>query len=86
MLKMASTPLTAFVKSEQILDVISVAKYYQLRPSRLMAIDEKDEYAAYCFDVACAYISQRVQNGDEPAFEKKKVKYGSFASLYKAYS
>ena len=51
-----------------------------------MALDDKDEYAAYCFDVACAYISQRVLNGEEPAFEKKKVKYSSFKSLYAAYS
>lgn len=41
-----------------------------------------DIYTAYCFDEACAYIENKMANGEEPVFEKK---YQSFKDIYSMY-
>ena len=45
----------------------------------------EDEYTAYCFDEACAYMIKRIENGDEPDFSvfKGKRHYSSFSEMYK---
>lgn len=48
-----------------------------MRPSSLLGID--DYYTAYCFDEACAYIMTRIDNKEEPVFQRK---YSSFSELY----
>lgn len=60
---------------------MGVAQRYKVRPSTLLG-SEIDEYTAYCFDEACAYIASRVDAGDEPQFE---VHYSSFSALYSQY-
>lgn len=34
------------------------------RPSELLEVE--DAYTAFCFDEACAFILQRIKEGDEP--------------------
>lgn len=38
-----------------------------------------DPYTAFCLDEACAYILQKLDNGEEPMF---KTHYSSFSQLY----
>ncbi len=38
-----------------------------------------DHYDAYCLDEACAYIKMRLDNGENPRFQKK---YASLSELY----
>lgn len=57
-----------------------MSKLYAKTPSEVMNIE--DEYIAYCFNEACAYIIGRLQNGDELQFKKK---YTSFSDLYRNY-
>lgn len=53
---------------------------YQVLPSQVMRID--DDYTAYCFDEACAFIMSEINQGKDPNFKKfeidKKVKGKSF--------
>ena len=42
----------------------------------------EDEYTAYCLDSACAYIINRIEQGDEPQFRKH---YNSFKDMYAKY-
>lgn len=58
-----------------------MAKKYQCRPSTLF--DIADPYTAYCFDEACAYIYKKLEDGEEPIFEKE---YKSFTELYASYA
>lgn len=60
--------------------MISMAKYYNVKPSEL--IGELDHYTAYCFDEACMFIMHKIDDGEEPQFRRH---YGSFAELYKEY-
>lgn len=53
---------------------------YKVRPSTLL--DITDPYTAYCFDEACAYITGRLEDGEEPQFKKK---YKSFKDIYAQY-
>lgn len=59
-----------------------------LRPSELLGI--KDEYVAFCFDEACAYIIARIQGGEEPVYGNKDIEqahgYSKPSDLYKKYS
>lgn len=41
-----------------------------------------DEYTAYCFDEACAYIMNRVDSGEEICI---RTRYTSFSDLYSQY-
>lgn len=55
-----------------------MADHYQKRPSELINIE--DFYTAFCFDEACDYIYDKLQNGDVPVFKKK---VSSFYEIYK---
>ena len=50
---------------------------YKTKPSELLGID--DEYTAFCFDEACAYIVAQMRDGKEPRFRKK---YKSMSDMY----
>lgn len=57
---------------------------YKVRPSELLGIT--DEYTAYCLDEACAYITRRIEKGDEPnfnQFKENRNKFSSFSEMYK---
>nr|DAI66992.1 MAG TPA: hypothetical protein [Caudoviricetes sp.] len=57
-----------------------MANIYKCRPSTLL--DISDPYTSFCFDEACAYIIQKLEDGEEPIF---KAKYSSFKDLYAQY-
>lgn len=63
-----------------MLNLVSVSHNLKVRPSELMGII--DPYTAYCLDEACSYILAKLENGEEPRFEKK---YTSFSELYRQY-
>lgn len=48
--------------------MIQLSKLYQIRPSKIAGIE--DTYIAYCFDEACAYIQIRIDNEENPVFDK----------------
>jgi ATP sulfurylase len=62
------------------LNVLGLANVYKVRPSTLL--DIVDPYTAYCFDEACAYITGKLEQGEEPRFKKK---YKSFKDIYAQY-
>lgn len=37
-------------------------------------MDIEDPYTAFCFDEACSYIVQRINEGDNPIFKENKKK------------
>lgn len=45
-------------------------------------MDIADSYTAYCFDEACAYIIKKIENGEEPTFERK---FKTFSEMYRYY-
>nr|DAH73226.1 MAG TPA: hypothetical protein [Caudoviricetes sp.] len=55
-----------------------MAQRYRCRPSEILNIPE--EYDAFCFDEACAYISSRIEDGETPVFRKS---FHSFSDMYK---
>ncbi len=57
-----------------------MSKLYQVRPSEIMGIN--DEYVRFCFDEACAFISVKIENGEQIQIKKK---YSSFSEIYKQY-
>lgn len=60
--------------------MLGLTNTYKVRPSTLL--DITDPYTAYCFDEACAYITGRLEDGEEPQFKKK---YKSFKDIYAQY-
>ena len=62
-----------------------MANIYQCRPSVLLNLG--DEYLAYCFDEACAYIKMRIQEGIEPTFKdtEKPKRFKRASDFYKSY-
>lgn len=42
----------------------------------------EDEYTAYCFDAACAFIVAKIEDGEEPQFTRH---YNSFKDIYAKY-
>lgn len=54
-----------------------MSKRYNLRPSLLLNIE--DEYTAFCFDEACAYVMARLDKGDEIIREKH---YSTLSEMY----
>lgn len=66
------------MKSKEVLNLIAMSKMYNQRPSNIASIE--DEYTAYCLDEACALITNKINNGEEPMFTKR---YTSFSDLYK---
>ena len=47
-----------------------MSKLYRIRPSEILGI--VDTYTAYCLDEACAYITSKIQKGEEPDFNIQK--------------
>ena len=76
------------IRSKRIVNIVDTARYYNCRPSELCGIAQ--EYEAFCFDEACAYIGKLLQ-GEKPQFGKQKgdsanvKKYKSFTDIYKPY-
>lgn len=61
---------------------------YNVRPSSLLGIVD-DDYTAYCFDEACAYISSKIKKDEKPVFKKKqgnmeKQNFSKPSDLYKS--
>lgn len=48
-----------------------MAETYRVRPSVLLNIN--DEYTAFCFDEACAYILGRLRNKEKPRFAQAQA-------------
>lgn len=63
-----------------------MSKLYDVRPSVLL--DIPDAYTSYCFDEACAYITSRIKDGEEPDFSVvennniEKLHYNSLSDMY----
>lgn len=66
-----------FVASDKIDGVIYTSQIYNMLPSKILNI--KDEYTAFCFNQACAYIRDMKENGAEP-IERRVCT--SFSDLY----
>lgn len=60
--------------------LISTANTFGCRPSELMNVE--DQYTAYCLDSTCAYIINKIEQGEEPQFRKH---YTSFKDMYSKY-
>jgi hypothetical protein len=58
-----------------------MSSMYHKAPSELLGI--VDDYTAYCFNEACAYIQIRIDNDETPVFHKT---YRSFKDIYAEYS
>lgn len=64
-----------------------MSKLYRVRPSELVGI--VDTYTAFCFDEACAYITSRIKDGEQPDFtvkENKSLEKPHYSSLKEMYS
>lgn len=57
-----------------------MSTYYRVRPSEMMGIE--DDYVAFCFNEACAFIAMKIENGEQIVIKKK---YKSLKDLYKQY-
>lgn len=49
-------------------------------------MDIEDSYTSYCFDEACFYIINEIENNNQPIFKKDLKKTKSFGDLYARYS
>ena len=49
-----------------------MSRLYHSQPSKILGID--DEYTSYCLDEACALIISKIDNDEEPNFNKKEKK------------
>lgn len=47
-----------------------MSRLYKVRPSSLLGI--KEDYDAYCFDEACSYIINQIENDKTPRFPSDK--------------
>lgn len=45
-----------------------MSRAYKVRPSSLLGLEE-DPYTAYCFDEACLYVINQIDNKKTPRFE-----------------
>lgn len=45
-----------------------MSRAYKVRPSSLLGL-ENDAYTAYCFDEACLYIINQIDNKKTPRFK-----------------
>ena len=68
-----------------MLRVIGVAAFYKQRPSAMMGIE--DSYTAYCFDEACAFIQQKLKDGEKIVQKKEEIHthYSTPSQLYQKY-
>lgn len=70
--------------SRKIESILMMSKLYKCRPSELMG--RVDEYTAFCFDEACAYIIAKLQNDEKPRYKEWGViekHYKNFSDMYK---
>ncbi len=51
--------------------IINQALKFNRLPSEILRID--DEYTAFCFDEACLYIINQIENKKKPRFKDEKV-------------
>ena len=51
--------------------IINQALKFNKLPSEILRID--DEYTAFCFDEACLYITNQIENKKKPHFKDEKV-------------
>jgi hypothetical protein len=58
------------------------AKIWGVRPSELLCLD--DSYTAYCFDEACAYVSNLLEAGKPLPTAAKRV--SNFSDIYADYN
>lgn len=65
------------------MNVLSMARLYNKRPSELIGL--YDEYESYCFDEACAFIIGKLEKKEEPNFEGVNQP-GNKASSNKTYT
>lgn len=56
-----------FVESPEILNILYMAKLYNQRPSNIMGLN--NDYHAYCFDEACMYLYNALQEKKELHFK-----------------
>ena len=58
---------------------------FTCRPSQIMGIT--DNYTAFCFDEACAYIVRQIRDGKEPVVrvEHNETVYNRPSDLYRRY-
>lgn len=54
-----------------MLRIISQANKYKKLPSEILRIDE--EYIAFCFDEACMYISNEIEQGGKPKWKDEEL-------------
>lgn len=84
---MAWSRLNPFVRTGEVLRIVGVLAMieYSCRPSEMMGI--KDEYTAFCFDEACAFIIKQLKDGKEPIMkvENDKIIYNKPSDLYRKY-
>ena len=52
--------------------LLQMSRLQDSRPGKIRGID--DEYTAYCLDEACALIISKIDNDEEPKFDKKEKK------------
>lgn len=85
---MAWLILNPFVRTGEILRVIGVFAMldHPCRPSELMGIE--DNYTAFCFDEACAFIIKQIKDGKEPIMrvENENIVYKKPSDLYRHYN
>lgn len=62
-----------------MLRIINQANKYRKLPSEILRID--DEYVAFCFDEACMYISNEIEQGNKPRWEDEKLSIEEERSL-----
>lgn len=76
-----------FVSNPKIESVLVIARQYNCLPSSVVGIE--DNYTAFCFNEACSYIRQRMDNGDEPIYqideEQNKMNYSCASEFFKQY-
>lgn len=59
-----------------------MANKFGCKPSDYFDFSE-DLYTKFCFDEACIFIWQKMENGEEPKFKSSASNYKSFADYYK---
>lgn len=75
------------MESPTILNILIMAKRYRQRPSDILGVT--DDYAAYCFDEACIFLYNALEEGKELHFkgdgiDKKPKHYKTVSEFYKS--
>lgn len=84
--------LPPFLRSRDIVSFLGVVEKFGGRPSEVIGVVD-DEYTAYCFDEACLYILNMLNDNKKPMFDDDKEQqksdiknnYTCFSDLYKNY-